>query len=63
MALFASILAPVNLKFVVGPITAADIQLPGILAFFERANVGTEIAEYMMPMNCPFSMIGVMMQH
>lgn len=51
MAFFADILAPVNLKFVIHPVVAADVQLAGIWAVFECADVGTEIAEYMTPMN------------
>lgn len=50
MAHFADILAPVNLKFMMHPVVAADVQLPGVWAVFEHADVGTEITEYMAPM-------------
>lgn len=39
-----------NLELVVYPLVAADVQLVGILAVFECADVWTEITEYMAPM-------------
>jgi hypothetical protein len=51
LAYFADIIATVNLKLVINPVVAADVQLPTVLAVFECADIGTEIAKYMTPDN------------